>query len=315
MSSAAATSRRLLRGALLAPFLDRLVEHYHRPEYLGSDPLTVVHRFHSPADREIAALWSALLAYGNVKQILRSLDALFVGMGKTPAAFVREFNFDRDSVRLAQFKHRFTDSQDVLCLSWLLHQAMQQNGDSLENVFLRGYRAEEPDLVSAASRFLDYLCSMHFEPYFSREEMMGKTSFKHLLPRADRGSACKRIHLWLRWMVRPADGIDLGLWTGIPAEKLLMPVDTHVLRIGQHLGLISSSAGDLRAAREITERLRGADPRDPVRYDFALCRLGILQKCPSASNLTQCQTCELHDPCRRRAKLQRQALRQGRAAT
>lgn len=301
--------RRNTRGAELQPFLERLVEHYHRPEFLGSDPLTVVHRFESPADREIAALWAALLAYGNVKQILRSLDALFHAMNNAPASFVLNFDHESAANALGEWKHRFTDTEDVLCLSWLLHQALRANDFRLEQVFSLGYRTDEPDLVHAASRFLDYLCSMSFEPFFSRERMLGKSSFKHLLPRADRGSACKRIHLWLRWMIRPADGVDLGLWTSIPPGKLLMPVDTHILRIGKNLGLITTSAGDLRAAREITERLRSAAPYDPVRYDFSLCRLGILQKCPTASNLANCKTCELHDPCRRRAKLEKRVGR------
>lgn len=292
------------RGAHLAPFLERLFISYHRPGYLGTDPLALVHEFSDPEDREFAALFAALLAYGNVKQIQKSLRSLFTAMGGHPAPFVRCFNWSEAQARLEGFKHRFTDAQDILCLCWLLHQAVQASG-SLEKAFARGYRPEESDLTSAASRFLDYLHAQEFAPYFDRETMLARGSFKHLIPRADRGSACKRLHLFLRWVIRPADGLDLGAWASIPPSRLLVPVDTHVLRIGQNLGLISGNTSSLEAAREITACLRGADPGDPVRYDFSLCRIGILRACPTASNLEACRSCELHDPCRRRQELER----------
>lgn len=296
------------RGAELAPFLGRLVERYHRPEYLGSDPLALVHEFSRPDDREMAALFAALLAYGNVKQIQRSLRTLFSGMGGHPGRFVRDFRPAEASARLHGFKHRFTDSEDVLCLCWLLHQAVERAG-SLETAFLLGDDLSEPDLTGTASRFVDYLAGMEFAPHFDRERMLARSSFKHLLPRADRGSACKRIHLFLRWVIRPDDGIDLGLWRSVSPARLLMPVDTHVLRIGKHLGLLAAGSGSLRAAREITEALRGADPDDPVRFDFALCRIGILKACPTLSNLTACRACEMHDVCRKRKSLERAARR------
>ena len=298
------------RGAELAPFLERLVERYHRPDYLGSDPLALVHEFSPPDDREIAALLAALLAYGNVKQIQRSLRTLFAAMGGHPGRFVRDFQPAEAAARLHGFRHRFTDAEDVLCLCWLLHQAMQRAG-SLEAAFLIGDDPSEPDLTGTASRFVNYLAGMEFAPHFDRERMLARSSFKHLLPRADRGSACKRIHLFLRWVIRPEDGIDLGLWRSISPGRLLMPVDTHVLRIGKHLGLLSTGAGSLRAAREITEALRGADPEDPVRFDFALCRIGILKACPTVSRLDSCRVCELHDVCRKRKSLERAAKRKG----
>ncbi len=295
-------------SALLAPFLDRLVERYHRPEFLGSDPLVMVRDFPRPEDRQIAALFAALLAYGNVKQIKRSLRTLFDAMGNRPGDFIRHFNLAEASARLDGFKHRFTDSEDIICLCQLLHQAIVHHG-SFEAAFAAGYDPSEPDLTGAASRFADLLYSMEFAPAFDRDRMLAKSSFKHLFPRADRGSACKRIHLFLRWVVRPDDGIDLGLWRSIPPSKLLMPVDTHVLRIGIHLGLLSNESNSIRAAREITEALRIIDSLDPVRYDFALCRIGILQACPTESNLTACGTCEMHDVCKKRKALERAAKR------
>jgi uncharacterized protein (TIGR02757 family) len=301
------------RGRELAPFLDALAERYHKSGYLGSDPLQLVHEFSDGADQEIAGLFCALLAYGNVKQILASLRRLFAAMDGHPARFVLEFEYPYAARRLRGFKHRFTDEEDILCLCYLLHQVMREHG-ALETLFVQGMDPQDEDLVGAAGRFINRLHSHDFAPHFDRERMLRKGSFKHLLPRADKGSACKRIHLWLRWMVRPADGVDLGLWTRVPAAKLVVPVDTHVLRIAQNLGLVKRRNGSLLAAREITSVLRAADSADPVRYDFAICRLGILKACPSSNSLEQCRPCELHDVCRRRAKLERTAARRNRVA-
>ncbi|MBX7246749.1 MAG: TIGR02757 family protein [Candidatus Sumerlaeaceae bacterium] len=290
------------RAASLSPFLQVLSTRYHHPDYLGSDPLVEVRRFKSPVDREIAALFAALLAYGNVKQINASLRKLYDAMRGHPAPFVAGFDPARDPAALKGFKHRFTDSEDIACLCHLLAQALAKCA-TLENFFLQGYDPAEPDLVGAATRFMENLCSLEFAPRFSRDRMLRKTSFKHLMPRADKGSACKRVHLFLRWMIRPDDGIDLGLWHAIPASKLIMPVDTHILRIGRNLGILRRKTGSLAAAREITAMLALCDSADPVRFDFPLCRLGILQKCPTTSNLAACDVCELNSVCEKRRKL------------
>lgn len=261
-------------GRRLSPLLEELFLEFHRPEYLASDPLAVVHEFTTRDDRELGALFSALLAYGNVKQIQGSLRRLFDAMSWSPAAFVRGASCAEASARLRGFRHRFTDGEDVACLCWLLRQLLSHG--PAENAFLVGYNPDEPDLACAAGRFADMLHAMDFPPGAGRARMLAKSSFKHLLPHTSRGSACKRIHLFLRWMVRPNDGIDLGLWSRIPKEKLLVPVDTHVLRLGRMLGLHIHTTASLSAARDITEALRGADPLDPVRFDFALTRAGIM---------------------------------------
>ena len=293
------------QGVLLGPFLDKLVERYHHPRFLGTDPLVMVHGFPDARDKEIAALFAALLAYGNVKQINASLQRLFAAMDGRPGMFVREFDYATAAKKLAGFKHRFNDEQDILCLCWLLSQIMQKQ--SLEDAFRQGCDSGESDLIGALSAFGALLRTQDFAPWFSRKKMLAKSSFRHLLADPGGGSACKRWHLWLRWMVRPADGVDLGLWSTIPASKLLMPVDTHILRICQNLGMIKKAGASLASSREITARLRTADATDPVRYDFALCRLGILQACPTVSNLEACNTCELHPVCAKRKLLERRA--------
>ena len=295
--------------AELRGFLDALMLRYHRPEFLGSDPLAMVHALPPGVDREVGALLAALLAYGNVKQIQRSLHTLFSAMDGRPGRFVARFDFPHAAAALAGFKHRFTTADDVLALCHLLHHALAGE-NSLEPFFLRGCRFdEESDLALAAGRFVENLCAQDFGPHLDREATVTRTSFKHLLPRADRGSAAKRVHLWLRWMVRPADGVDLGLWRSVPASHLLVPVDTHLLRIGRHLGFTRLTTHSLAASREITAALRRVHPADPTRYDFALCRLGILQACPTASKIETCQLCELRLACTTHRRLARGARR------
>lgn len=290
-------------GRELAPFLERVYAKYHRPEYLRSDPLSIVHRVKGKTNREFAALFAALLAYGNVKQINASLVRLFDAMDWQPGLFVLNFDYACAAGKLYGFKHRFTDSEDILCLCWLLSQLCAER--TLEDAFAGCLDAADEDISPAAGRFVSAICSGTFEPHFDGERMLSKGSFKHLLPRADAGSACKRIHLFLRWMVRENDGIDLHSWPKIPVQKLLIPVDTHVLRIAQNLGLTRRKDASLRTAREITAVMRAACVEDPVRYDFSLCRLGILKQCPTRSNLETCRSCELHDVCTRRKRLQR----------
>ena len=300
-------------AAELAPFLEGLFTRYHRPEFLGSDPLAMVRAFDAPADRETAAVFAALLAYGAVKQINASLARLFAAMEpEGPAAFVAAFQPDAGAdatvpgpARLAGFRHRFTDGEDIAALCWLLRAA-----GPLELFFAACMDPAEPDLTGAMSRFVTNLTAVPAHPRFDIPRIVAKRSFKHLLPQAARGSACKRLHMLLRWLARPDDGIDLGLWTTIHVAKLLVPVDTHVLRIASNLGLLPPRAtADARAARIITAALRLADPHDPVRFDFALCRMGILKACPAASRLTACDGCGLRAPCRARRRLQRAAAR------
>lgn len=262
-------------AAVCGPFLESVYDQYHQPRYLGSDPLAVVRAFDQTEDRQVAALFAALLAYGNVKQINASLARLFAAMDHRPARFIREFEMPAARRALAGFKHRFADEDDILCLCLLLHQAMSRQ--SLEEGFRAGIHDNETDLAPAAGRFIDYLHSFDFEPHFNRATMTNRSSFKHLMPRADRGSACKRIHLFLRWMIRTDDGIDLGLWRDISPSLLLIPVDTHIARLSRELGFTTRKTPSLEFAREVTAKLRLINPADPTRFDFSLCRLGILK--------------------------------------
>lgn len=278
-----------------ALFLEKVYRRYHRTEYLGSDPLAVVHQLRTAEDREIGALYAALLAYGNVKQINASLRKLFEAMDGQPAAFVHDFSYRSARERLGPFKHRFTDAEDVLCLAHLIHQRTRSR--PLQRWFADCVQSCDEDFAPAAGRFIGLLLSGDFGRHFDERRMLAKASFKHFVPRPERGSACKRLYLFLRWMIRERDGIDLGLWESIEPDKLLIPVDTHILRISNKLGFTSKQTASLAAAREITSVLRRVDPADPVRFDFSLCRLGILKQCPSTSSLDTCRECALEPIC------------------
>lgn len=280
----------------LAPFLDRVYARYHDPALLGTDPLVKVRQFTDPGDREVAALFAALLAYGNVKQINRSLDELFRRFETGPSAFVRDFDSVRARRALKGFKHRFTDEQDVFVLSALLAAALRVG--TLEEHFIRGIDPAASDFSSAAGSFVSFLLGQPLPGSVDRDRALGRQSFRHLLPNPERGSACKRLHLFFRWVVRPDDGIDLGLWGRVSTAGLLVPVDTHILRIASNMGLLKPGAASLRAARRITAVLREIDAADPVRFDFSLCRLGIMGQCPTHRDEAVCIACELAQVCR-----------------
>lgn len=212
-------------------------------------------------DREIVALLASGLAYGRVGLILRDVRTLLDAIGPSPAEFVT--GSSERSLRRAfpGFKHRFTSGDDIARLLIGARHALQLYG-SLNACFTAGLEARHGNVVPA-------LCS------FSGElSGLSGSSCEFLLPRPDKGSACKRLNLMLRWLVRK-DRVDPGGWKGVPRSKLIVPLDTHMYRAGRALGFTSRKSADLRTAIQITEGFRRIAPRDPVRYDFALTRLGI----------------------------------------
>ncbi len=286
-----------------ATYFNALFERYHRREWLRADPLEIVHEFLDKDEREIAALLGALLAYGSVKQIQGSLRQLFALMGPSPAAFVRERSLRAMQGALDGFRHRFTDANDVATLLWLVGETQRDFG-SLEHAFLAH---DSGDDYATALEGLLANWQDRLEAEKRLRHVASKPSFKHFLSRPSRGSACKRWFLFLRWVVRPADGIDLGLWSRASPAKLLFPMDRHVLRIARNLHIVSTQQATLRTARTLTQWFRRLDPTDPVRYDFALCHLGILGSCPSSPDVSACRSCELAPICMLKRALEREA--------
>lgn len=283
-----APTRRGLNRPLLRRRLEALVRTFDR-RYLDSDPLGRVLRFRDDDDREIGGFFAAALAYGNVKQILASLDGLYTRMDGRPAAFVRGYRPARDARRLSGFRHRWTGGRDIADLCGMLRAALAEHG-TLGALFAKCRRPGEPTVRDALARFVTAL--RRYAP-----RLPAKAGARYLLSSPEDGSACKRMNLYLRWMVRGGDGIDCGLWRDVPASALVIPLDTHVARIGGFLGLTHRKTPDWKMAEEITGALRGLHPADPVRYDFAISRLGILDRCPKHRHPPTCAACTLFDLC------------------
>lgn len=281
-------ARRPVDWPRLRARLERLARTYDA-RYIGSDPLHRVLAFRASADREIGGLFAAALAYGNAKAILASLDDLFARMDGRPAAFVRAFDRERDAPRLAGFRHRWTAGSDVADLAAILQAALREHG-TLGALFARCRGAGEPTVREALGRFVRALLA--YAP-----GLPPGAGVRRLLASPEDGSACKRMNLYLRWMVRRGDGIDCGLWRDVPASALVIPLDTHVARISGFLGLTRRRTPDWKMAAEITDGLRRLHPADPVKYDFAISRLGILDRCPSRRHRRRCAGCPLLEIC------------------
>jgi uncharacterized protein (TIGR02757 family) len=270
---------RLTRNEL-ARRLDRLVLRYG-PESLDGDPLSLVRPYENPRDREVAGFLTAALAFGSAKQVIRSAGALLSRLGEHP--FETE---SRDAFR--GFRYRWIDGDDLRALHEVLREVIRERG-SLEALFLDGLRPGDPDVGPALSRF-------------SRSLMERATrstrGFRYLLPDPSTGGAAKRLCLLLRWLVRRDDGLDLGVWKGVSPSRLVIPLDTHVLRISRSIGLTARRTASFATAREITASLREFCPEDPVRYDFAIAQLGISKDCRHRREAEHCEKCVLEAVCR-----------------
>ncbi|MEM9187873.1 MAG: TIGR02757 family protein [Myxococcota bacterium] len=273
--------------------LDELARDPARFERLDHDPVGMVHRFSNEHDRELVGALAALLAFGNVLTIRRKLEGLLTLLGPEPALRVRSLSEVALRRRIGPFRHRVWTEVHV---ARVLHRVarLQKDHGSV------GTRAGE--LRERASSFREALSTLGDELRGPLETMppSRRRGLRHLVPDPLRGSACKRFLLYARWMVRPSDGVDFGLWPLSPAE-LVMPVDTHILRISRNLGLSDRDDASWKTAEEITARLRTFDAEDPVKYDFALCHMGISRACPSRRDKEKCRSCVLRPVCRHHA--------------
>ena len=262
----------------LRDFLEELYRGYNRHELIKPDPLQFIYRYSDPADMEIAGLFAAVLAYGRVAQIEKSLDRLLGKMGKSPAAFVR--GFDKTGRKeLQDFRHRFNTGDDISDLCQLLKKVLEDSG-SLEQYFLRGYRVGDANIIDALSEFCNWLLQQHAR---TNDGRVGR-GLKYLISDPVRGSAAKRLNLFLRWMVRD-DNIDAGLWKSVDKAKLLVPMDVHMSRISRILNLHNRKNISIKTAVEVTNGFAEIEPADPVKYDFALCRVGMVSGCDNWQEL------------------------------
>lgn len=240
--------------------LEELYATYNRREFVHPDPLEFLYRYEDPADREIAGLVASSLAYGNVKQILGSVSCVLECMGP-PRDFLESTSRPALREMFHGFKHRWTTDDELVDLLMGAGRAVARYG-SLQQCFLRGLGADDESVLPALSHFVSEL----------RKGMQnGRNS---LLPAPWKGSACKRLNLFLRWMVR-RDAVDPGGWPEVPAARLLVPLDVHMHGICRRMGLTGRRQANMRTVREVTDGFAAIVPEDPVRYDFALTRPGI----------------------------------------
>jgi uncharacterized protein (TIGR02757 family) len=255
-----------------------------------ADPVHFVHRYERLEDREIVAMIASSLAFGNVKALCAKIEDALARLGPKVAAAA-----DRPDVvfkKLSGWKHRVYRDRDLACLVIGARRVQRAHGSLGEA--LRSSLARHSSLRDALG---DWVEEIRRAGGFSESNDEGARGGAHILPDPRKGSAVKRILLLLRWMARPADGVDLGLWD-IPTSRLLVPVDTHIHKLSQNLGLTSRKSADYRAAEEITASLARLDPNDPVKYDFSLCHLGMLQSCPSRRDEAACEGCGVKPVCR-----------------
>jgi uncharacterized protein (TIGR02757 family) len=269
--------------------LDRLYAKYNHRAFVPPDPLQFVYRFPHRPDMEIAGFLAAALAYGRVRQIERSLTQLFDRMNGAPYEFTSRFN-DAGRAKLHSFRHRFTTGDDISDLLDLFRHVLDDYGD-LESFFVQGCRAEQTTVLPALTAFCDSLSEM----YASTHNGRATNGLSYLLANPSRGSASKRLHLFLRWMVRH-DEVDPGLWRRLDAAKLIVPVDVHMGRLCRILGLHDDKTISQSTTVKITEAFARMEPADPVKYDFALSRIGILEGC-TGRHRSECAPCELYRVC------------------
>lgn len=263
-------------------------------KYVHTDPIRLVKQFEDPRDQEIAAIIMSSLAFGQVQQIHKAGEKIFELMNHSPRLFVDRFSPELAVRQWKNFYYRMVRHTDMLRLLFAL-QWIRKKFDTLGQWAHSHYREEDEHLGRTWARCVEEIKKIDREKWHWQKSR--GVGFTHLLPDPLKKSASKRANLLLRWMVRK-DGVDMGLWDKLPADKLIIPVDTHVQRIAYNIGLTDRTDLSLKTAIEITARLRERDPNDPIKYDFALCRLGILKMCPKKRNVEKCMSCPIFQICR-----------------
>jgi uncharacterized protein (TIGR02757 family) len=264
---ASSKARRLIDESMNDPkfmlnHLNRLYGQYNRREYVHPDPVEFLYSYPGREDREIAALIASSLAYGRVCQILKSVSVVLEGMGDSPYLYLKDASAQEIHRRYRHFVHRFATGEHLSALLVNLKKIIGEFG-SVYYCFLDGFSPADETILPALTLFADRF-----------NQTAGVKNPGHLISSPAKKSACKRLNLFLRWMVR-RDEVDPGGWDDISPSRLLIPLDIHMFRISRSLGLTSRNQANLSTAVEITEMFKMWVPEDPVRFDFTLTRFGI----------------------------------------
>lgn len=239
--------------------LDCLYVQYNKRDYIDPDPLLFLYNYPEKADREIAGFIAASFAYGRVEMIMKTVAVILDVLGPRPVQYLLNQSESDLGKTFEGFRYRFAKTSDLVDLLMGLKQVAISFG-SLENCFIEGLDEDDETVLSG----LRFLC----------RQIRGQRNLEHLLADPFKNSACKRSHLFLRWMVRK-DDVDPGGWHWVSSSKLIVPLDMHMHRAGRLLGFTQRKSADLKTAMEITKGFRQISPDDPVKYDFCLTRFGI----------------------------------------
>jgi uncharacterized protein (TIGR02757 family) len=280
-------------GALREP-LERLYREFDYGARISRDAIEFPLRYTAADDRELVALLTTCLAYGRVDLFGRALEGVLRIMAPSPAAFVRDFDAQRDGGAFASFIYRFNRPRDLVAFCVAARDLLARHG-TLEKVFVAGDPEPHGPIRPALERFSRAFLEADLGDVFPRGRL--SRGYRHLFPLASGGGPCKRLHLFLRWMVR-REAPDLGLWTSVSPARLLMPIDTHIENMSRALGLTRRRSRTWRMAEEITARLAALDPADPVKYDFALCHTRMAGDCRDRRDPVVCPPCGLRSVCR-----------------
>ncbi len=256
-----------MNSSNLKEFLDRKVEEYNQPSFIAPDPISIPHSFTKKQDIEIAGFFAAIFAWGNRTIIINKSKQLMQLMDNAPHDFCLNSDFERLK-RLLEFKHRTFNATDLLYFVEFLKYHYNHH-DSLETAFTQWMQKEDEHTQNALTGFHNY--------FFSLPDAPERTK-KHIATPA-RNATCKRLSMFLRWMVRKDDkGVDFGIWNSISPAQLVCPMDVHVVRVARRFNLVTRNQTDWQAALELTNHLKQYDSADPVKYDFALFGLGVVEK-------------------------------------
>ncbi len=274
--------------------LDELYASFDHPDS-AFDPIQVVRRYERVDDRELIAFIAAGLAFGRVQSVVNSIETVCAVLGPRPADLIRRFDPATHSARLLPIVHRWIRGRDIVALLWILKTMISEAG-SLQAYFAKGWRVESADVSDALESFSERARAIDLKPAYGKVPKAPGVYF--FFSRPSSGGACKRLNLFLRWMVR-TDGVDPGGWATPHAGQLVIPLDTHTIRTGKCLRLTRRASPGWKMAAEITAALRTLDPADPVRYDFSLCHLSMMGACGYKTKQRDTQ-CPLKGVCKPR---------------
>lgn len=269
----------------LKKILDRLYNTYDFKNRSLYDPIEFPHQYKTPEDVEISGFIASCFAYGRVdlfKPVIRKILSI---MGKSPYEFLTSFNIKKKGRLFSDIKYRFNQNEDIVCLLSMISKILKRH-ESLEILFKKYYKDTHEDISEGLNGMVREFLAIDTSVVYG--ENIKPNGLLQFFPSPEKGSACKRMNLFLRWMVRDRD-IDFGIWKGIPKNKLIIPLDIHIARISRCLGFTARRSQDWKMAKEITESLKRFDSEDPLKYDFALCHQGITKACAKMN----CDSCEL----------------------